>query len=79
MPGTATEQLNAYAAQIDTETNRIAAELQSSAQALVNASTLEEVNTIIAPVVAKLKATGTQPPVEVPPVEPPVEPSGRRK
>ena len=78
MPGPATEALTAYAAQIDNETNRIAAELSGLASQLANATSVSEVNTILQPVVDKLKATGTQPPVEPPPVEPPVE-GGRRR
>jgi hypothetical protein len=59
MPGTAREALVSYAASIDAETNRIAAELAATAPALANAATVDEVNEIIQPVLDKLKAVGT--------------------
>ena len=59
MPGTAKDALVNYASGIDGETNRIAAELSATAPALANAATVEEVNTILQPVLDKLKLVGT--------------------
>ncbi len=59
MPGTAKDALTNFAASIDAETNRIAAELAALAPALANAATVEEVNTILQPTLDKLKAVGT--------------------
>jgi hypothetical protein len=59
MPGTAREALVSYAASIDAETNRIAAELAAQAPALANAATDAEVMELLQPTLDKLKAVGT--------------------
>jgi len=78
----ATETLQGYATQINDETNRIAALLQSKEAALAAAATVEEVHAVLGPVLEPLKALGrTTDPVPVPEPEPPVEPpveGGRR-
>jgi hypothetical protein len=64
MPGTARDALVAFAAGIDAETNRIAAELAAQAPALANAATDAEVTEILQPTLDALKKVGTV----VPPV-----------
>ena len=59
MPGTARETLVNFGASIDSETNRIAAELAAQAPALANAATDAEVMEILQPTLDKLKAVGT--------------------
>ena len=59
MPGTAKDKLTEFAASIDAETNRIAAELAALAPALANAATEAEVTEILQPTLDKLKAVGT--------------------
>lgn len=59
MPGTARDALVKFGADIDAETNRIAAELAAQAPALANAATEAEVMEILQPTLDHLKAVGT--------------------
>jgi len=76
----ATETLQGYADQINTETNRIGALLQSKEAALAAASTVEEVHAVLGPVLIPLQALGkTVEPVPVPDPDPPVDPASSRR
>ena len=59
---TVIEEVQSYADNIDTETNNIASRLAGLRGQLAGAGTPEQVDTILAPVLARLKAVGTTPP-----------------
>jgi regulator of replication initiation timing len=60
--GKVLDEVKAYAAEIDTETNRIAADLQALQDKLADTTTPEEVAAVLKPITDRLKLVGKNPP-----------------